>query len=78
MWEQLKRIWKLGDPKYLDFLDRQTRTVFKSTGKIHESEEKIYPGAVVKRPATIIQDDPLDIFPAEEENINDLTGKKDD
>lgn len=76
MLERLKRLWKLSDPKYIDFLDRQTRAVNIPNGMIdrHEGDEALYNGRPHK-PATVVQDDPLDIFPVEEQEgeVNNLT-----
>ena len=64
MLERLKRLWKLSEPQYIVFLDRQTRSTI-----IKDEEGKPLPEEKLRKSATIVQDDPLDIFDEETETI---------
>lgn len=73
--DKLAILWKLSEPKYLLFLERQTRDVIKKVEDIHITQEELRK-RIIPRPATVVQDDPLDIFPSDEgEQDTNLTGK---
>lgn len=71
---RLKRLWELsGTPS--DVEDRQLAAQIKEEGDFHRENRK---KERTQRLATILQDDPLDVFPSEEqleENEQDNSDK---
>jgi len=79
LFSRLKRLWEVsGEPpmpvEWAAFLTRQTRSDHPPTvATTGPGELVIEPVLPVKRMATIVQDDPLDVFPSEDpEHEGDL------
>lgn len=80
--ERLAILWNMANPVYLDFLKRQTRSITPPLN-LNTEEFRSVQETKPKKMATVLQDDPLDIFPTDDPdqqdgNISSLTSENND